>query len=41
MAAFGPAGMAIIGFVGVVSALAAACSIEQAIRAALRLPVAR
>jgi hypothetical protein len=41
MAALGPAGIAIIGFVGVISALAAAFSVEQAIRTALRLPAAR
>lgn len=41
MATFGPAGMAIIAFVGVISTLAAAYSVEQAVRSALGLPAGR
>ncbi len=41
VATLGPAGLAIIAFVGVVSSLAAAYSVEQAIRNAFGLPSTR
>jgi hypothetical protein len=41
MTAMGPAGLAIIAFVGVISSLAAAFSLEQAIRTAIGIPRGR